>query len=53
VTVSIGGAILRDDEHWESWLGRADQCLYQAKDAGRNRTIIDGVLHNPEQLPAQ
>ncbi|WP_324733756.1 GGDEF domain-containing protein [Pseudomonas paeninsulae] len=53
VTVSIGGAILRDDEHWESWLERADQCLYQAKSAGRNRTIIDGALHNPEQLPAQ
>jgi diguanylate cyclase (GGDEF)-like protein len=51
VTVSIGGAILRADEHWESWLGRADQCLYQAKSAGRNRTIIDGARHNPERLP--
>jgi PleD family two-component response regulator len=52
VTVSIGGAILRNDEDWESWLERADQCLYQAKSAGRNRTIIDGVLPDPEQPPA-
>jgi diguanylate cyclase (GGDEF)-like protein len=52
VTVSIGGAILRNHEHWESWLERADQCLYQAKSAGRNRTIIDDARPDPEQPPA-
>jgi diguanylate cyclase (GGDEF)-like protein len=41
VTVSIGGAMLRSGEHWESWLQRADECLYQAKSAGRNRVVID------------
>lgn len=41
VTMSSGGAILRPEEHWESALQRADQCLYQAKDAGRNRTVIN------------
>lgn len=41
VTVSMGGAILRPGEHWESWLQRADQHLYQAKSAGRNCTLID------------
>lgn len=41
VTVSIGGAMLRRDEPWSNWLQRADQCLYQAKSNGRNRSIID------------
>ncbi|WP_068825421.1 GGDEF domain-containing protein [Pseudomonas sp. BMS12] len=41
VTVSIGGAMLRQDEPWSHWLQRADQCLYQAKSNGRNRSIID------------
>ncbi|MBB2494827.1 GGDEF domain-containing protein [Aquipseudomonas ullengensis] len=41
VSVSIGGAILRTDEPWPNLLQRADQCLYQAKSAGRDCTIID------------
>ncbi|MGQ7959054.1 diguanylate cyclase [Pseudomonas sp. SP16.1] len=47
VTVSIGGAVLRSGEHWESWLQRADECLYRAKSEGRNRAVIDD-----EQRPA-
>lgn len=41
VTVSIGGAMLRNDEPWGQWLQRADQCLYRAKSSGRNCIIID------------
>src|SRR3990167_8840558 len=41
VTMSSGGALLRRDEHWESMLQRADQRLYLAKTAGRNRPIVD------------
>lgn len=41
VTVSMGGAVLRANEQWENWLQRADQQLYQAKTAGRNRIHID------------
>ncbi len=41
VTMSIGGAILRKGETWENWLQRADQRLYQAKSAGRDRAIVD------------
>lgn len=41
VTVSIGGATLRSGEHWESWLQRADECLYRAKSEGRNRAVLD------------
>ena len=41
VTMSVGGAILRRDEHWESMLQRADERLYRAKNAGRNCIMID------------
>jgi diguanylate cyclase (GGDEF)-like protein len=41
VTVSIGATLLRREEHWSHWLGRADAALYRAKDAGRNRVEID------------
>ncbi len=41
VTMSIGGAILRTGEDWESWLQRADQRLYRANGAGRNCTVAD------------
>lgn len=40
VTMSSGGAILQRGEHWESMLQRADQRLYQAKSAGRNRAVV-------------
>lgn len=42
VTVSIGGAILAMGEKRESWIGRADDALYRAKENGRNRLEIDG-----------
>lgn len=41
VTVSIGAAALRRDEDWQAWLARADAALYQAKNQGRNRTVVD------------
>ena len=44
VTMSIGGAILRSGEDWESWLQRADQRLYRAKGAGRNCTVADDAV---------
>jgi len=40
VTVSIGVSELKDDETAASWLHRADEALYCAKDAGRNATHI-------------
>lgn len=36
VTISAGVAVLRPGESLEQWLTRADDALYQAKDAGRN-----------------
>ncbi len=38
VTISLGVAELRDEESCGDWLARADQALYQAKEAGRNTT---------------
>jgi len=35
-TVSIGAAEFRANEDLQSWLGRADQALYRAKQEGRN-----------------
>jgi len=39
VSVSIGVAQLRDTETVEDLIRRADQCLYAAKRAGRNRVV--------------
>lgn len=47
VTMSVGGALLQPGEHWEDWLQRADQHLYQAKNAGRNCIIIDPAAPAP------
>lgn len=43
VTTSIGGAILRPAESSETWLARADAALYQAKQRGRNQSVIDAA----------
>ena len=40
VTVSIGVAELKDEETAASWLHRADEALYRAKNSGRNATNI-------------
>lgn len=40
VTSSFGVALLRHGESVESWLTRADEALYKAKEAGRDRIIF-------------
>ena len=40
VTISIGVAVLKDDDTTETLLQRADTALYRAKEAGRNRTVL-------------
>lgn len=42
VTVSIGLAVKRAEDSAESWLARADQALYAAKLAGRDRVAAVG-----------
>ena len=36
ITCSIGGTLLRREDDLESWFGRADEALYNAKQKGRN-----------------
>ncbi|MCT7655381.1 diguanylate cyclase [Oceanimonas sp. NS1] len=41
ITISIGATLLQAGDSTTSAMERADQALYQAKHAGRNRLIID------------
>jgi two-component system cell cycle response regulator len=42
ITTSIGGIIIRSRKHpVDSVLERADKCLYQAKNSGRNCTVFE------------
>lgn len=46
-TVSIGVAVLGAGQaDWETLLGAADAALYEAKAAGRNRTLLSGCPAN-------
>ncbi|ENC6432760.1 MULTISPECIES: GGDEF domain-containing protein [Aeromonas] len=42
VTVSIGIAMARSDDTIDILINRADECLYQAKMAGRNCVVVEG-----------
>ena len=42
ITVSLGGAPAADGDDWPTFFDRADENLYRAKAAGRNRLAWDG-----------
>lgn len=44
ITISIGVAEFDPGETLDNLLGRADSCLYGAKEAGRNRTVNEGNM---------
>jgi len=50
-TVSIGVAILRESESFESLMQRADAALYRSKAAGRNQVSINAEIV-PGPMPA-
>jgi|GEM_PF-964928 len=41
ITISLGVAEYRSDESQEDWFKRADASLYEAKNNGRNRVVVD------------
>lgn len=48
ITISLGVAMLRKNEHMETLLERADAAMYEAKKNGRNRVAVagdSGVAH--------
>ncbi|MGY2047001.1 GGDEF domain-containing protein [Methylobacterium sp. JK268] len=50
VTVSVGVAALRPDDTAVSLLERADQCMFAAKRAGRNRVVTDDGMPDLTQV---
>ncbi|WP_260923840.1 GGDEF domain-containing protein [Novosphingobium sp. 9] len=53
-TMSLGIALFEhpgDEERWDAVLTRADEALYEAKRAGRNRTMTAGLLPSVDDLP--
>ena len=45
ITISSGITGLKNNEEsFDSFLNRSDQALYQAKEAGRDRVVVDSVL---------
>lgn len=44
-TVSLGVATRKPEDSQDSLFQRADQALYQSKNAGRNRVSVEGLLH--------
>ncbi|WP_244598248.1 diguanylate cyclase [Pseudohoeflea suaedae] len=50
VTVSIGLAEVAEMEAFDNYLNAADQLLYMAKDAGRNRVVAERDLNHHEDV---
>lgn len=42
VTASYGLALLQDDDTRDTWLERADEALYRAKENGRDQVVVAG-----------
>ncbi len=55
ITTSIGGALIQHGNHsTHVILDRADKCLYEAKDSGRNCTVFeDAGKLDPEKFKEQ
>jgi diguanylate cyclase (GGDEF)-like protein len=47
VTASIGVSEIADDTVFDTWVSRADQALYKAKQGGRNRVVCADTSPDP------
>jgi diguanylate cyclase (GGDEF)-like protein len=45
VTVTLGVAQLRDDDTMDTFVARADECLYKGKNSGKNQVVSDIGMH--------
>ena len=43
ITISLGGALMGDEERWQDWFSLADAALYKAKNSGRDSSVIAGA----------
>jgi len=46
ISISLGIALLRKNEHFEAAIQRADNALYHAKKTGRNKTVLESDCEN-------
>ena len=60
ITISLGGAMVGEEVRWQEWFSLADGALYQAKNKGRDSSVIAGLAapdreretqSAPEQVP--
>jgi len=51
ISASFGVASLRPDDNVNSFIERADRCLYAAKHAGRNRVVSETELVDIDEVP--
>ncbi|MDF2179764.1 GGDEF domain-containing protein, partial [Aliiglaciecola sp. CAU 1673] len=53
ITVSAGvSAIINSDSQFELAITRSDKALYQAKQSGRNKVVLDPLIENAEPMEA-
>ena len=52
VTISLGYCLAREGDTVSALLSRADQALYRAKAAGKNRAVGDAPAPGPIRVPA-
>ena len=53
ITISLGGAMVGEEERWQEWFSLADEALYRAKNNGRDSSVIAGLPMSDSEQEAQ